>query len=144
MSYHVRLAAAIALLFRLRVTATAVVFEDGRYGHYAAWRAQRFAVMEIVMPLRDVSIFEAGGGHCWFSQQYEKLGNRVLCSERREENIKRGREHAAQVPVRLRPRAASLSRSLSIPRTTRTRSTTASHIRALMRLMGHEPKAFRM
>ena len=76
------------------------VFEDVKYRHYTAWRLARFVVLERVLALRHVTIFEAGGGHCWFSAQYKQLGNDVLCSEGRAEHVAWVRQHLPYLGVR--------------------------------------------
>ena len=53
-----------------------------------------------VLQLRNVSILEAGGGHCWFSEQFAKLGNDVLCSEGRAEHVDWVRSNLPDLRVR--------------------------------------------
>lgn len=76
------------------------------FAHYDVWRTHRFNVLLDALPelrtgqTRSWSILEAGGGHCWFSEQLSRAGHSVTCSEGRAEHTQWVKRHLPHIPVR--------------------------------------------
>lgn len=73
----------------------------GDTSHYDLWRSARLNVMRRTMHLGNMTVLEAGGGHCWFSVQLSQVsGVRAVCSEGRQEHRDWVRQHHPSLVVR--------------------------------------------